>query len=145
MLFRSDGLAGRVIDLLAVFALLAGTATTFSVATPLMASIIESLFNITISRTVLTIIILLITCFVYTFSLLHGFKGISLLAKACIYMFFGLLLYVLLFSGETRYIIDTGVDSLGRMIQNFIGLSTTTDPMRETSFPQNWTIYYWAY
>lgn len=142
---HTDGLAGRVIDLLAVFALLAGTATTFSVATPLMASIIESLFNITISRTVLTIIILLITCFVYTFSLLHGFKGISLLAKACIYMFFGLILYVLLFSGETRYIIDTGVDSLGRMIQNFIGLSTTTDPMRETSFPQNWTIYYWAY
>lgn len=142
---HTDGWAGRVIDLLAVFALLAGTATTFSVATPLMASIIEALFNITISRTVLTIIILLITCFVYTFSLLHGFKGISLLAKACIYMFFGLLLYVLLFSGETRYIIDTGVDSLGRMIQNFIGLSTATDPMRETSFPQNWTIYYWAY
>ena len=88
---HTDGLAGRVIDLLAVFALLAGTATTFSVATPLMASIIESLFNITISRTVLTIIILLIKCFVYTFSLLHGFKGISLLAKACNYMFFGLL------------------------------------------------------
>lgn len=142
---HTDGWAGRIIDLLAVFALLAGTATTFSVATPLMASIIEALFNITISRTVLTIIILLITCFVYTFSLLHGFKGISLLAKACIYMFFGLLMYVLLFSGETRYIIDTGVDSLGRMIQNFVGLSTSTDPMRETSFPQNWTIYYWAY
>lgn len=141
----TDGWAGRVIDLLAVFALLAGTATTFSVATPLMASIINNLFGITISRTVLTIVILLITCFVYTFSLLHGFKGISLLAKACIYMFFGLLLYVFLFSGETRYIIDTGVDSLGRMIQNFIGLSTTTDPMRVNNFPQNWTIYYWAY
>ena len=35
---HTDGLAGRLIDLLAVFALLAGTATTFSVATPLMAS-----------------------------------------------------------------------------------------------------------
>lgn len=31
------------------------------------------------------------------------------------------------------------------MIQNFIGLSTYTDPMRTTNFPQNWTIYYWAY
>lgn len=31
------------------------------------------------------------------------------------------------------------------MIQNFIGLSTFTDPLRESSFPQNWTIYYWAY
>ena len=37
---QTDGIAGRIIDLLAVFALLAGTATTFSVATPLMAGII---------------------------------------------------------------------------------------------------------
>lgn len=142
---HTDGWAGRVIDLLAVFALLAGTATTFSVATPLMASIINELFGISVSRSVLTIIILLVTCFVYTYSLLHGFKGISFLAKACIYMFFGLLLFVLFFSGEARYIIDTGVDSFGRMIQNFIGLSTYTDPLRKNNFPQNWTIYYWAY
>ena len=51
----ADGLWGRIIDLFALFALLAGTATTFSVATPLMASIILKLFNITVSRTVVTI------------------------------------------------------------------------------------------
>lgn len=142
---HTDGVAGRTIDLLAVFALLAGTATTFSVATPLMASIIGELFHTEISRTTITIIILLITCAVYTYSLLHGFKGISLLAKVCIYLFFGLLAFVLLFGGEARYIIDTGVESFGRMIQNFIGLSTYTDPNRTTNFPQDWTIYYWAY
>ena len=142
---HADGLIGRSIDLLAVFALIAGTATTFGVATPLMTYIIEELFKITINKSLLTIFILLITCFVYTFSLLHGFKGISLLAKICIYMFFGLILYVLIFCGETQYIIDTGVESFGRMIQNFIGLSTTTDPLRESGFPQNWTIYYWSY
>ncbi len=142
---HTDGWAGRIIDLLAVFALLAGTATTFGVATPLMASIINDLFGIQLSRTVLTIIILLITCFVYTYSLLHGFKGISLLAKVCIWLFFGLLAFVLLFGGQTRYIIDTGLESLGRMLQNFIGLSTYTDPLRSTNFPQNWTTYYWAY
>lgn len=142
---HTDGIAGRVIDLLAVFALLAGTATTFSVATPLMASVVEELFHIEISRTTITIVILLLTCFVYTYSLLHGFKGISILAKACIYMFFALLVYVLLFGGEARYIIETGFSALGRMIGNFIELSTFTDPQRTTSFPQNWTIYYWAY
>ena len=68
----TDKFPGRIIDLLAVFALLAGTATTFSVATPLMAEIVKVLFNVTISRTTITIIILLITCFVYTYSLLHG-------------------------------------------------------------------------
>ena len=141
----TDGIPGRIIDLLAVFALLAGTATTFSVATPLMASIINELFHVQLSRTVITIIILVVTCIVYTYSLLHGFKGISLLANICIYLFFGLIAYVTLLGGETRYIIETGVSSLGKMMQNFIELSTFTDPLRETSFPQNWTIYYWAY
>lgn len=141
----TDGILGRLIDLLAVFALIAGTATTFSVATPLMTEIIRTLFQIDVSRTTINIIILLITCFIYTYSLLHGDKGICILAKVCIYMFFGLLLYVLLFGGETKYIIETGFSSFGTMIQNFIGLSTYTDPLRTSGFPQNWTIYYWAY
>lgn len=142
---HTDGIAGRCIDLLAVFALLAGTATTFSLATPLMASIINVLFHIELSRTTITIIILVVTCVVYSYSLLHGFKGISILAKVCIYLFFGLLAFVLLFGGETRYIIETGFSSIGRMLQNFFELATFTDPLRTTAFPQNWTIFYWAY
>ena len=141
----TDRFPGRIIDLLAVFALIAGTATTFSVATPLMANIMAEMFHIRISVTMINIIILIITCFIYTYSLLHGFKGISILAKICIYMFFGLLTFVLLFSGETRYILENGLSSLGTMAQNFFGLSTYADPLRTTSFPQNWTIYYWAY
>lgn len=142
---HTDGWAGRIIDLLAVFALLAGTATTFSVATPLMTAIIGELFHVTLSRTTINIVILLITCAVYTYSLMHGFKGISVLANICIYMFFGLIAFVLAFGGEMRYIVETGLSSLGRMVQNFIELSTFTDPLRTSSFPQTWTIYYWAY
>ena len=142
---HTDGLPGRIIDLLAVFALLAGTATTFSVATPLMAALIGELFHVTLSRTVINIIILLLTCAVYTYSLLHGFKGISALANGCIYLFFGLIAFVLIFGGEARYILETGFSSLGRMVQNFLELSTFTDPQRTSNFPQNWTIYYWAY
>ncbi len=142
---HTDGLAGRLIDLLAVFALLAGTATTFSVATPLMASVINALFGVNLNQTVVTIVILVITCVIYTAFLLRGFSGISLLAKACIYLFFGILAYVLLFTGSTKYIIETGLTSLGTMIGNFIPLATYTDPLRTSYFPQNWTIYYWAY
>lgn len=60
-------------------------------------------------------------------------------------MFFGLLAYVLFFGGETKFIIENGLSSLGKMFQNFFELSTYADPQRTTSFPQNWTIYYWAY
>lgn len=105
---HTDGILGRLIDLVAVFALLAGTATTFSLATPLMTSAINELFHTNFDSTILTIIILIITCIVYTYSLLHGFKGISLLAKSCVYLFFALLAFVLIFGGEARYIIETG-------------------------------------
>ena len=142
---HTDGFAGRVIDLLAVFALLAGTATTFSLATPLMANIINELFHTRIDQTVLNILILIVTCVVYTYSLLHGFKGISILANGCVWLFFGTLAYVFAFGGEAKYIVETGISALGTMIQNFFELSTFTDPQRLTSFPQNWTIFYWAY
>lgn len=142
---HTDGIVGRLIDLLAVVALLAGTATTFSLATPLMANVINELLGVNWDITIITIVILVITCIVYTYSLLHGFKGIGLLAKSCIWLFFGLLAYVFLFGGETGYIVETGLTALGKMIQNFFELATETDPLRTTSFPQNWTIFYWAY
>lgn len=142
---QTNGIIGRIIDLFAVFALLAGTATTFTIATPLMAEIIRFIFHIEISRTLVIIIILLLTFSVYTFALLKGFKGINILAKACIILFFGTLLLVFFISGKGIYILETGVESLGKMFQNFIGLSTYADPLRTTSFPQNWTMYYWAY
>ena len=142
---RADGLWGRIIDLFALFALLAGTATTFSVATPLLASVIMRLFHIQVDRRIVTIIILLVTCLVYTYAVLHGFKGISFLAKLCIYLFFGLLFYVFVIGGQARFIVENGFQSLGKMIQSFIELSTYTDPGRTNHFPQDWTIYFWAY
>ena len=90
-------------------------------------------------------IILIITCVIYTYSLLHGIKGISHLANACMYLFFGFLIYVLVFRGESKYILETGLESLGRMINHFVDLATFTDSLRTSHFPQNWTIYYWAY
>lgn len=142
---KVNGAAGRIIDLFAVFALVAGTATTFGIATPLLAAIISTLFPLGIGNKELTIIIIVITCCLYTYALLHGFKGIRILAKLCMYLFFGLLLYVLVFGGQAIYIIETGVESIGRFVQYFICLATYTDPLRKTCFPQDWTIYYWAY
>lgn len=141
---RVDGWWGKIIDLIAVFALLAGTATTFSLATPLLSMAISRVTGI--PKTVaLTIIILIAICCIYTFCVYLGMKGIQLAASCCVYLFFALLAYVFFLGGEGRYIIETGISSLGNMVQNFIGLSTWTDPLRTSSFPQNWTIFYWSY
>ncbi len=141
---KTDKLPGKVIDILAVVALIAGTATTFSVATPLLSAALTNLIGIESSK-FMTIGILVITCIVYTICVMRGIKGISWLANLCMYLFGALLAYVLLFGGEARYIIETGFSALGNMLQNYISLSTWTDALRTSSFPQNWTIFYWAY
>lgn len=141
----TDKLPGRLIDLLAVFALLAGTATTFSVATPLLSQAIKSLIGFDVSDRIITIVILVTTCVIYTYSVMKGMIGVSILANVCTYLFYGLLLYVLIFGGQCKFIIECGVSAMGRLAQNFIGLSTYTDPTRSTGFAENWTIFYWAY
>ena len=50
-----------------------------------------------------------------------------------------------MFGGQAKFIIENGFGTLGKMVQNFIGLSTYSDPLRTSGFPQSWTIYYWAY
>ena len=141
---RVDGWAGRIIDLVAVFALLAGTATTFSLATPLLSLAISRVTGIP-QTTGLTILILIVVCAIYTFAVFFGMKGVQLSASCCTYLFFGLLAYVFFFGGETRFIVEAGITALGNLAQNFIGLATWTDSMRTSSFPQTWTIFYWAY
>lgn len=140
----TDKLPGKAVDVLAVFALIAGTATTFSVATPLLANCITALFGGTVTKWI-SILILLVVCATYTASVMKGLKGVERLSNICMYLFGALLIYVLFVGGETRYIIESGLTALGNAVQNFIGMSTWTDAGRTSSFPQNWTIFYWAY
>jgi BCCT family betaine/carnitine transporter len=141
---KTDGALGRIIDIIAILAMLAGIATTFSLATPLLSAAICKVFSIT-DNIYLSITLLLIIAIIYTMAVWFGMKGISKMAKWCMYFFFTFLGYVFFLGGEPRYIIETGFESIGNLIQNFISLSTTLDPLRKTSFPQNWTLFYWAY
>ncbi|MDE7273084.1 MAG: BCCT family transporter [Lachnospiraceae bacterium] len=141
---KTDGWLGRAIDLLAVLALLAGTATTFTLATPLLSAALAEVFHID-TGTKLTLLILIGIAVVYTLTVIIGMKGISYLAGICMYLFFVLLAYVLFAGGETIYIVETGIQAVGNLAQNFIGMSSYMDPLRENHFAQNWTIFYWAY
>lgn len=139
-----DGFWGKVIDVIAIFAIVCATATTFSLATPLLTKAMGTVFGFEVTTSI-TIIVLLMICAVYTITVLFGVKGISKLAGICSYLFFAILFYFLFLGGETRYIFENGFQSLGNLAQNFIGLSTYMDPIRENGFAQNWTVYYWAY
>ena len=139
-----DRIGGRAIDFFAIVALLCGSATTFSLATPLMSDAICHVLNIPHSPAIAAIFLLIIAL-VYTIAVVLGMKGIQSLASLCTYFFFALIAYFLIFGGEIRYILETSFQSVGNLIHNFIPMTTYMDPLRQNSFPQNWTIYYWAY
>jgi len=145
---KVDGFTGKFIDTIAVVGLLGGTATTFALATPLIAGSINSFLGLELGRE-LTIVILLFTGLVFTTAVLWGMKWITRLAIINVVLF-AIMLSFILFAGPTRFIIESGISGVGNMIQNFIGMATWTDPLRVTGdgisgFPQQWTVFYWAY
>ncbi len=141
---RTNGLVGKMIDIIAIFALLAGTATTFSLATPLLSSALGHILGLTEEKCI-TIVLLLLVMAIYTLTVWFGMKGISKLANICIGLFLLLLIYFLVGGGEAIYILETGYSAVGNLLQNFVTMSTWMDPLRDTLFPQSWTIYYWSY
>lgn len=141
---KVDGFWGKFIDIIAIFAVVCATATTFSLATPLLTKAMGVVFGFEVTTTI-TILVLLLICLIYTITVLFGITGISKLASICSYFFFGIMFYFLFLGGEARYILETGFQSIGNLVQNFIGMATYMDPLRENGFAQNWTVYYWAY
>ncbi len=145
---KVDGPLGKVIDIFAIVGLLAATATTFAVATPLLSGAFCSLTGMDASP-IVDICILAFIALVFTLAVLFGIKGISKLATVCIVLFF-VLLAIFFFCGPTRYIIESGITGLGGVANNFISMATWMDPLRlsgdgNTGFPQDWTVFYWAY
>lgn len=146
---KVDGPLGHIIDLVAIFALLAGTATTFSLATPLLSAVLGDIFGLP-SSTVLTIGLLILVAAVYTVDVIIGYHAIMKMSVYCAWLFFSLMGYFLLGGGQAQYIIETGITAIGNLCQNFIGMVTWADPLRTSGdgsagFVQNWTVFYWAY
>ena len=139
-----DGVIGKIVDLTAVFALIAGTATTFSLATPLLSQTVAKLLGIC-NNNMLTIAILLVVCLIYSVCAYLGIDGVSKLASCCTYLFFALLLYVFFGGGHGKFILELGFKSLGNLANNFLSLATYIDPSGKSSFAEDWTVFYWAY
>lgn len=143
---HSDKAPGKAVNIISVVGLLCGTATTFSVTTPLMTSIVCELFKVPYSKGI-SAAILVIIAIVYTLAVIFGSKGIALIAKVTV-CFFSFMLAYFFIVGNPKYILETGVQGIGNMIANFLRMATWTDPTRPngaSGFPQDWTIFYWAY
>ncbi|HIF9176876.1 TPA: BCCT family transporter [Photobacterium damselae] len=147
---RSHGWVGKLVDVLFIFGLLGGGATTLGLAAPLITEGVNYLFGVP-KTTETQVVVLLVCTAIFAYSAYAGMeKGIKLLSNINFWGALGLLAFILI-CGPTIFMLETGLDSLGRMLSNFFVMATWAEPFggygsfADTHFPQDWTIFYWAW
>ncbi|MFK8022268.1 MAG: BCCT family transporter [Pseudomonadales bacterium] len=133
-----------VIDILIVLGIVSGVATTLGLGVPLLSAMVTTLLGV--QETMLVKLgMLLLWVMLFGASVYRGLKqGIKLLADINIVLGVIALLFVL-FAGPTLFILDLTVNSIGLMFNNFLSTATWTDPIDKSSFPKDWTGFYWAW
>ncbi|HMM06514.1 MAG TPA: BCCT family transporter [Clostridiales bacterium] len=139
------GPLGTVINIVFIFGILGGLTISFGTGIPMLGNITYNLIGTPENFLTFFILTLLITA-MFTWSACSGIgKGILVLSKLCIYISFVLVGYFLIF-GHPIFEIENTVQSFGLSLENFSQMLFYLDPTRASGgFPQEWTIFYWAW
>mgnify|MGYP000392105586 CR=1 FL=1 len=141
---------GKLVDILFIFGMLGGGATTLGLGAPLLNEGLHQLFGFERNITVQIFVLMLCTA-IFGASAYSGIKkGIQTLSNFNLFLALILLIYVLLV-GPTVFMAETALSSVAVIIENFFTMSTYLEPFgglnefKDTDFPQDWTIFYWAW
>ncbi len=136
--------AGRLVDFCFIIAMVAGTGTSLGLATPAIAACISMMFGVdqgmALDAAVAVIAMSLFALSVYL-GLDAGIKRLSMINLGLGLVFVMFILAV----GPTVFILETGSNSVGLLLQDFIRMNTWTDPVTDAGFVEAWTIFYWAW
>ncbi|MEJ7218902.1 BCCT family transporter [Staphylococcus gallinarum] len=148
---QTDKFLGKVVDIVFIFGLLGGAATSLALGVPLISAGIERLTGLDGHNMVMRTIILLLITLVFGISSYSGLKkGIQVLSDVNVWISLLLLVFVFIV-GPTVFIMETTVTSFGDMLKNFFQMATWLEPFggiggrKDTNFPQQWTIFYWSW
>lgn len=141
---RVNGPIGKLIDILAVFATVAGVATSLGLGTLQINSGLNYLFNIPETTLVQIVIITVITVITIWTAVSGIDKGIKVLGDINLYLAFGLLLLVIIL-GPTLPIINNFTNGLGLYINDFVKDSLSISAFGDNKWLNDWRIFYWAW
>ncbi|MGB4882059.1 MAG: BCCT family transporter [Neisseria sp.] len=143
---------GKLIDIFFVFGMLGGGATTLGLASPMISYGLHELFG-TPQNLQMQLIVLLVTTMIFAYSAYQGLKGgIQFLSNINFYLSIAFLIFIL-FAGPTIFILNVGLESLGRSLTQMFTMMTWTESFGEftefgftkSNFPKDWTVFYWAW
>lgn len=138
------GPIGKIIDILAIFATVAGVATSLGLGTLQINAGLNYLFNIPINTTVNIIIIVTVTV-LFMISAITGLdRGIKFLSNTNITLASALMVLTFIL-GPTLAIVNSFTNGLGMYVSNFIESSFQINPFSDNSWTNGWRIFYWAW
>ncbi|WP_210240409.1 BCCT family transporter, partial [Amaricoccus solimangrovi] len=141
---HSDGWGGVLLDAIVVFGIVGGVGTSLGLAVPLVSKLASGLLGVEPS-TALNLAILALWTLMFGGSVWFGLsKGIKILSDVNVIL--ALILLGFTFAvGNSLFMLNGWVNSLGKMANNFLTMSMWTDPIGHSTFPRDWTIFYWAW
>lgn len=141
---RATGSIGKIIDIFAVIATIAGVATSLGMGTMQINSGLNYLFNIPNNVTTWLIIIIVITI-IYTWTAVSGIdKGINLISNLNLILAF-LCVLIAVIVGPKVMMADTFTATTGDYINMFFKDSLGINPFGSNKWMQGWRIFYWAW
>jgi choline/carnitine/betaine transport len=140
----ASGWLGRVLDLLAVFATVFGTATSLGIGALQIATGLGLTAGLDPSRTVeLLIIVVLSAAFVVSaFTGLHG--GVKWLSSVNLVIAAALMVFVFV-AGPTVFLLDALPSSAGGYLDKLVTMASSTGAFGDEKWLGTWTIFYWAW
>ncbi|MGM0396413.1 MAG: glycine betaine uptake BCCT transporter [Bacillota bacterium] len=138
------GPIGKTIDILAIFATVAGVATSLGLGAMQINGGLNFLFGIPNTLTVQIIIVAVVTV-IFIWTAVSGIeKGIKLLGDINLKVAI-LMLVLAIIVGPTVAIINTLVGGFGRYLSGVINDSFYLNPFGDNSWIGWWTVFYWAW
>ena len=141
---HADGVVGQIIDVLFMVGLLGSTGTSMGLGTPMIAAGVESVFGFSDSF-LLKVLVILFCASIFSFSVYLGLnRGIKRLSNFNTTAAFIFLAFVFI-AGPTIFILKMSLNSFGLMVQNFVRMMTWTDPLTDSRFVEDWSVFYWSW
>jgi len=141
---RIQGLAGHVVDTLAVLGTMFGVATSLGLGVLQVNSGLNYLFGVPEGTATQLILIAAITGMA-TLSVVSGLDvGIRRLSEANIVLAVALVLFVLV-AGPTLYLLNTFTQNVGHYISGIVERTFNLYAYRPTTWMGGWTLFYWAW
>ena len=141
---QTGGVIGRATDTLFIVGVLGAAGTSLGFGTPMIAAGLGYLFGVE-STFGLQVGVVALCAVLFSASVYVGLdRGIKRLSNVNVAITKALLLFVLL-AGPTLFILKMTSNSVGLLVYQFLRMNTWTDPLTDSRFVEDWTVFYWAW